>query len=67
MTTSTCSTVSAEEIKRYTERMAHELGLSGLLAMESWAAPSSQNITVPERITSFRNGQIKLRNDNSRG
>jgi hypothetical protein len=67
MTTSTCSTVSAEEIKRYAEQMAHKLGLTGLLTMESWAPPNSQSIAVPERITSFRNGQIRLRNDKSKG
>ncbi|MGZ4112094.1 MAG: hypothetical protein ACXVP5_06595 [Tumebacillaceae bacterium] len=66
MTTSTCGTVSAEEIKRYTEQMAHELGLTDLLNVESWAQPSTQSVAIPERITSFRNGQIRLRGDKNR-
>jgi hypothetical protein len=67
MTTSTCSTVSAEEIKRYAEQMAHEIGLTNLLNVESWAPPSAHSVPIPERITSFRNGQLRLRGDKSKG
>lgn len=67
MTTSTCSTVSAEELKRFTEEMAQELGLTEVLHTETWANPVLQSLPIPEQITSFRNGQIRLRNDKSRG
>lgn len=63
MTTSTCSTVSAEDIKRFTERMAQELGLTELLHAESWANPGMHDLPVPEKIVGLRNGQIRMRND----
>jgi hypothetical protein len=61
MTTSTCSTVSAEEVKRFAEEMAARLGMTHLLGMEMWAHPNLRPLAVPEELGKLRNGQLHLR------
>lgn len=66
MTTSTCSTVSAEELQHFIAQKAQELGLTHLLAAEAWAVPTAQSLPAPQPITGFRNGQIRMRNDRTK-
>jgi hypothetical protein len=66
MTTSTCSTVSTEEVKRFAERMAQELCRTDLLHMELWATPNLRDLTIPEHICKMRNGQLQMRGDRMR-
>lgn len=66
MTTSTCSTVSTEEVKRYAEQMAQELGLTDLLHMELWATPNLRDLTIPENLCKMRNSQLRLRSESKR-
>jgi hypothetical protein len=60
MTTS-CRTVSTEEVKRFAEQMAEQVGLTHLLHMEVWASPSSQALPVPERFCAPRHAQLHAR------
>ncbi|MFD2168617.1 hypothetical protein [Tumebacillus lipolyticus] len=66
MTTSTCRTVSTEEVKRFTEKMAQEVGLADLLQMELWATPNLRELTVPDSLSKMRNSQLRLRGETNR-
>ncbi|ASS75280.1 hypothetical protein CIG75_09970 [Tumebacillus algifaecis] len=66
MTSSTCSTVSTEEVKRFAEQMAQELGLTELLHMELWATPNLCNLTIPDSLCQMRNSQLRLRSEKMR-
>lgn len=61
MTLSTISTVSTEEVKRFAEEMAKELGISDLLQMECWAHPHLKSVALDEGPLKLRNTQLRLR------
>ena len=61
MTVSTISTVSTEEVKRFAEEMAQELGIADLLGMEIWAHPHLKPAPITEGPLTLRNNQLRLR------
>jgi len=58
--TSSTTTVSAGEVKRFAEEKARELGLTELLHMESWAHPNQGRGPRPEPLCALRNRQLHL-------
>lgn len=61
MTVSTISTVSTEEVKRFAEEMAKELGIADLLRMECWAHPHLKAVELDEGPLKLRNTQLRMR------
>ena len=61
MTTSTCSTVSTEEVTRFAAEMAEQLGLTRLLGPESWADPHARPVPLPDSPCKLRNSHLRLR------
>jgi len=53
-------TVSAEEVLRYAEQKARELGLTDLLRLESWAHPLHGDHALPDKIDQLRNRHMRL-------
>ncbi|HEU4965830.1 MAG TPA: hypothetical protein VFV52_18625 [Bacilli bacterium] len=59
MTSSTCRTVSTEEVQRFAAEMAQQIGLTGLLQMEGWANPNLRQLPLPNNLCSLRNQQVR--------
>jgi hypothetical protein len=61
MTRSTISTVSTEEVKRFAEKMAQEIGVADLLQMETWAHPHLRTPLIDMGVLKPRNSILRLR------